>query len=112
MPNRILREGILTSRRVDRLSAPAELFYRRLMSKLDDYGRCEADVELLLSICYPLRVKTTKPAQVKEWLRECQAACLLVTYAANGKAYLQYLDWRQQTRSESKYPPPAKQLIS
>jgi Conserved phage C-terminus (Phg_2220_C). len=112
MPNRILREGILTSRRVDRLSDRGEVFYRRLMSKLDDYGRCEADVELIRSACYPLRVNKVKGTHIKEWLRECQAACLLVTYAANGKAYLQYLDWRQQERSGSKFPAPPKQLIS
>jgi len=112
MPNRILREGILTSRRVDKLSVPAELLYRRLMSKLDDYGRCEADVELLRSSCYPLRVNKVKAAHVKDWIRECQAACLLVTYADRGKCYLQYLDWKQQERSESKFPAPPKQLIA
>lgn len=112
MPNRILREGILTSRRVDRLSVQAELLYRRLMSKLDDYGRCEADVELLRSSCYPLRVNRVKAAHIKDWLKECQAACLLVTYADGGKCYLQYLDWKQQERSESKFPPPPKQLIA
>jgi uncharacterized phage protein (TIGR02220 family) len=112
MPNRILRDGILSSRRVDRLSEPGELFYRRLMSRLDDYGRCEADVDLIRSSCYPLRVDRVKPPQIEAWLRECQAACLLVTYAVNGKAYLQYLDWRQQVRAESKYPAPAEQLIS
>lgn len=112
MPNRILREGILTSRRVDRLSERGELYYRRQMSKLDDHGRFEADPELIISACYPLRAKKVRVAHIKEWMKECQAACLLITYAANGKAYLQYLDWRQQERSESKCPPPPKQLIA
>ena len=38
MPNRIIREGILSSDRVDQLDPPAEVFYRRLMSKVDDHG--------------------------------------------------------------------------
>ena len=42
MPNRILRDGILMSPRVNVLSSEAELFYRRLMSVVDDYGRFSA----------------------------------------------------------------------
>jgi len=111
MPNRILREGILTSRRVDRLSERAELFYRRLMSRLDDYGRCEADVELMRTGCYPLRVDRVKGKHIEEWLQECQKVGLVVIYVAAGKRYLQYLEWRQQERSESKFPAPDEQLI-
>ncbi len=47
MPNRILREGILTSERVNLLSWEAEVFYRRLMSVVDDYGRFHAHPALL-----------------------------------------------------------------
>ena len=39
MPSRILREGINTSPKVNALSPMAELFYRRLMTVADDYGR-------------------------------------------------------------------------
>ncbi len=39
MPNRVIREGILNSQRVNKLTEPAELFYRRLMSVVDDFGR-------------------------------------------------------------------------
>lgn len=112
MPNRILREGILTSRRVDWLSERAELFYRRLMSRLDDYGRCEADVELMRSSCYPLRVDRVKAKHIDGWLEECRKAVLLVIYNVDGKRYLQYLDWKQQERSPSKFPAPDKQVIS
>jgi len=112
MPNRIVREGILTSRRVNKLSERAELFYRRLMSRLDDYGRCEADAQLLRSACYPLRVDKVKAPHIEGWLEECRAVGLLVLYHDVGKRYLQYLDWKQQERSESKFPAPAKQVIA
>src|SRR3990167_11311858 len=56
MPNRILREGILSSERINTLSVHAELFYRRLLSVVDDYGRFFAHPALLRSACYPLRV--------------------------------------------------------
>lgn len=111
MPNRILREGILTSHRVDSLSESAELFYRRLMSRLDDHGRCEAHPELLRTSCYPLRVDKVKAKQIVAWLGECEKAGLLVTYKAFGKSFIQAIDWRQQARSESKCPAPDEQLL-
>ena len=42
MPDRIVRQGILTSDRVNQLDWGAECFYRRLMSIVDDYGRYDA----------------------------------------------------------------------
>ncbi len=47
MPTRILREGILTSETVNRLSLGAELFYRKFMPVVDDYGRYHAHIHLL-----------------------------------------------------------------
>ena len=43
MPSRIIRDGILTSERINALTERAELFYRRLMSVVDDYGRFPAN---------------------------------------------------------------------
>ena len=54
MPNMILREGILTSERVNSLTTEEEIFYRRLISVVDDYGRYYAKPELLRSACFPL----------------------------------------------------------
>lgn len=113
MPNRILREGILTSRPVDRLSEKAELFYRRAMGKLDDYGRCDADPELLRTACYPLRVDKVKASHIESWIRECEAVGLIVVYMADdGKRYLQYLKWNQQQRTDSKFPAPDEQMLA
>lgn len=111
MPNRILREGILTSHRVDRLSESAELFYRRLHSKVDDQGRTEAHPEILRTACYPLRVDRIKARHIIAWLDECEGAGLLVTYKSGSKSYLQLIDWRQQVRSESRIPAPDPELI-
>lgn len=111
MPNRILREGILSSSRVDRLSDGGEIFYRRLHSVVDDYGRHECHPELLRTKCYPLRVDRVRAKNIISWLEECEKAALLVVYRFGSKTYLQLLDWRQQVRSESKCPAPDEQLI-
>ena len=39
MPNRMIREELLTCEKVNELSFGAEIFYRRLMSVADDFGR-------------------------------------------------------------------------
>lgn len=112
MPTRMLREGILESERVDKLSAEAEVFYRRLMSIVDDYARYYANPALLISGCFPLRVasaRAIRPEIINQWLKDIEDAWLLVTYDVGGTRYLQLLDFRQQKRAKkSKFPhPPA-----
>lgn len=107
MPVRILREGILTSERVDLLSASAEVFYRRLMSVVDDFGRFSANPKLLRASCFPLRLDTVSDGNVLAWLQECIEAGLITTYEVTAKHYLEFADFRQQVRSKaSKFPDP------
>jgi len=107
MPNRILREGILTSERVERLNWAEEVFYRRLMSVVDDYGRYYARPALLLAACYPLLLKKVSDSDIEKWLSACENAALVSVYPAeDGKRYLQLLDFKQQVRAAaSKFPP-------
>lgn len=107
MPNRILREGIITSPRMIRLSWPAEVFYRRLMSVVDDYGRYHAHPMLLRAACYPMQLDKVSDSDVGKWLGETRKAALVRVYESRGAAYLELLDFRQQVRAKaSKYPQP------
>lgn len=109
MPNRILREGILTSDRVNALSSGAENFYRRLMSVVDDYGRYTANPTLLRAACFPLRVDQVKESHIEAWLKECVQggeSSLLEMYTVEGKVYLRMRDFGQRTRTPSKFPDP------
>lgn len=97
----------MTSERIDQLAFPAEVFYRRLMSVVDDFGRYYAKHELLLAGLYPLRVTKVRLADIATWLGEVQAAGLVRTYQVDGKEYLELADFRQQARAKSsKYPQP------
>lgn len=107
MPSRILREGILTSDRVNSLSQGAELFYRRLMSVVDDYGRFDGRPGLIRVSCFPLRVDDVREADISRWSAECAKAGLIALYAVDGKPYLELQDFNQQVRAKSKYPPPS-----
>jgi hypothetical protein len=109
MPVRILREGILTSERVALLSWPEEVFYRRLMSVVDDFGRYFAQVTLLRAACYPLQLDKVSDSDVGKWLLATEKAGLVRVYPAqDGKRYVELLNFKQQVRAKaSKFPGPA-----
>ena len=107
MPSRVIRDGILESVPVNSLSWEAELFYRHLMSVVDDFGRYNALPTLLRSRCYPLQFERVKDAQVSKWIKECAQAGLLLPYKVDGKPYLEVQNFNQRTRQmHSKFPSP------
>ncbi len=111
MPNRILREGINSSHRINKLSMGAEILYRRLLSVVDDYGRFYAAPATVRGACWPTLPGKVCEQDVSNWIAECeQVANILLTYSVNGCSYLQVLDFRQQVRSKSKFPEPASRL--
>lgn len=108
MPNRILREGILTSERVNALGSTEEVFYRRLMSVVDDFGRYFAHPSLLRAALFALKLDKVSDSDIGKWLLATEKAGLVRVYPApDGKRYLEMLDFRQQARAkESKFPRP------
>jgi hypothetical protein len=106
MPNRIVREGILTSERVASLDWASEVFYRRLHSIVDDHGRHEAGEQLLRAKCYPLQTDSVRVADIARWMAACQKSGVILVYGVNGKQYLEVVDFGQQKRSASKCPDP------
>jgi hypothetical protein len=113
MPNRIIREGIITSETVNSLSWEAETFYRRLLSVVDDFGRFDARPSVLRSALYPLKLDSMREDSVQRCLKSCEAARLVVLYSVEGKEYLEVTNFRQQVRSKkSKYPAPDAHMHS
>lgn len=99
-----MREGIITSEKINSLSPQAELFYRRLMSVADDYGRYFAHTSIIRAACYPLQLSKVSEQMVYDSLCECVMAGLIIVYN-NGK-HIQIVNFGQQTRAKSKYPQP------
>lgn len=107
MPNRILRDGIITSEAVNALSWPAEIFYRRLHSVVDDFGRFSAHPSLLRAALFPLRLNDVSDRDVDKWLAENAAGGLVKVYEVDGKRFLEVAKFDQRVRAEkSKYPQP------
>lgn len=113
MPNRILREGILTSPRIAKLGWADEVFYRRLHSVVDDFGRFFADVGLLRAACYPRQLNKVSDSDVGKWLRACVDAALVRVYLVDGEEYLLLMDFNQQVRAKkSKFPDMPSECIA
>ena len=105
MPNRIIREGILTSEAVNSLSWEAEVFFRRLLSVVDDFGRFDARSSVLRSALYPLKLDSMREDSVQRCLKSCEAARLVVLYSIEGQEYLEVTNFRQQVRSKKSTDP-------
>ncbi len=105
MPDRIVRAGILTSDPVNGLSWAAEVFYRRLFSVVDDFGRYDGRATLLRAHLYPLKIDRVSDADVGKWLTECVTAGLISVYQVSGRPYVEVLKFGQRVRAEvSKWP--------
>lgn len=107
MPNRIVREGIITSEAVNSLGWPEEVFYRRLLSVVDDYGRFHGNYSLLRAACYPLQLNKVADSDIAKWLGATQKAGLVSVYTVDGKRFVEVLKFEQQVRAKtSKFPHP------
>ena len=106
MPTRLIREGIIDSDGVNTLGWAAEVFYRRLLNKVDDYGLYDARISVLRATLYPLLLSKVSEKHVAQWVDACAAAGLLMVYESEGKEFLQVLNTKWKTRSQPKYPLP------
>ena len=107
MPNRIIRDGLLTSERFDALNWREQCFFTRLLLVVDDYGRYDARAKVLRSILFPLSLDKVSQSDVESCLKSLEAAGLVRLYEVAGKPYLEVLNFRQRVRAKvSKYPSP------
>lgn len=106
MPQRFLKPGIRTSRRLAECSRPARLLYVYLITLVDDWGRYDGDPVLLKSECFPYDDDVRLP-DFEAWLESLIEAETLLHYQVDGKWYIQILRWTERTRGKSsKFPDP------
>lgn len=105
MANRVIRDGILDSERVNQLTWPGEVFYRRLMSIVDDFGRGDGRIPIMRSKLYPLKLDKVAEADIVKWMKECSEAGLISCYQVENKPYFEILGFDQTVRiKKPKYP--------
>lgn len=108
MPNRILKETIRTSKKVNGLSDFEFRVWAYLITYVDDYGRGSADPELLKGLCFPRRKGITEN-QIADALSKMANTGIIHLYESDGESYFCFPNWdkHQQIRAKkSKYPAP------
>jgi len=115
MPSRVIRGDILSSRSLSRVSRGADWFFQRLILAVDEFGRCDARLEVLRSVCFPARPDVTE-AEIQGWLTELQqcdpsGSGPVQVYTVGGWQYLALINWEKHRgkskRAEtSKFPDP------
>jgi hypothetical protein len=85
------------------------VFYRRLMSAVDDFGRFSADCKILRAKLYPLRVDEITCEHMLALCQQCADAKLIDLYEVEGKKYLFFRKLGTPRAKESRYPAPPAQ---
>jgi hypothetical protein len=95
---------------VNQLSPKAEVFYRRLMSVVDDFGRFDGRPALLRGRLYALQLDRVRESDISCWMAECQKVGLIALYTVDSKPYLLFHKLGPARAEKSKYPDPPPEL--
>jgi hypothetical protein len=106
VPNRYVRESAIESEAVNAISWQAEVFYRRLLNRVDDFGRYTATTAILRASIFPLQLEQVRETDIPRLLAECEKAGLLYVYSAGPKRLLVLNKWEIGRAKRSEYPPP------
>lgn len=112
MPNRYLRESFVESERINSVSVHAELLWVHLLTAVDDFGRCEANIRILRPKIFPLRMDEMTETRIAELIDECEQAKLLLSYEVDGKIYIQLEKWEKGRAEKSRWPSPHTDVCS
>ncbi len=110
MPTRILRPGLTTSRRWNTLDWPAQSLYIRIITLADDFGRFDADPQILRSYAFPLRDDVNLLSLAGMCQQLADSGLVEFYNCHEGKQYLQVTKWHERARSKSKYPAQSDQI--
>ena len=109
MPNRIIKESIRTSRKMNSLSDFEFRFWTYLVTYVDDFGRGSADPELINSLVFP-RMRNLTDEKVSKTLESLDSSGCIKIYHVDGEPYFYFPKWgKHQTirNKKSKFPDPA-----
>jgi len=112
VPNRIIKESICTSRKINELSADEEVFYYRLLVNCDDYGCFFGDPDILVARLFPR--KRIPADKVQRWRDKICKVGLARLYIDNDETYIEVSKWadNQQIRNHKRKFPVPTDLIS
>ena len=115
MPNRYIRESSRSSPSLARLSDQAERLWWRIITCVDDFGRMEADPEVVLAEAFKRKPKGWTVRTVERAITELanipgpEEKALILLYMVRGRFYLQLITataYIHQRAPKSKFPDP------
>lgn len=108
MPNRLIKDSIRLSEKVNSLSDFQFRLWISLITYVDDYGRGDARPAVIKGTCFPLRDRVTLK-DIDAALQSLAGAGCVGLYEVDGKPYLYFPRWEShQTirNKKSKFPAP------
>lgn len=108
MPNRLIKETICTSEKINSLSDFGFRLWTCLVTYVDDYGRGDGRAAIIKGRCFPLLDRITV-RDISEGLQELADNGCILLYEVEGEKYLCFPSWdKHQTirNQKSKYPAP------
>jgi hypothetical protein len=118
MPNRILKESINESNSLSQCSIFAQDLYKRLITYADDYGRFNADTQIMLARLYPRELDTVSHNDIIEALIELRGNNKINFYTpkwVKGEVYGAFPNWSEHQRvrdSKRKCPDPDDLIVN
>lgn len=110
MPNRILKESICVSEKINKLTWFEEVLFYRLIVKCDDFGRYDGRSSVIKGALFPLKDDITAKT-IDKAIRGLVTVGLAEIYYVDAKPILQLPTWNchQVCRAvKSKYPGPTE----
>ena len=107
MPNRTLRESCRTSPTLAQLSDAAERLFWRLITTADDYGRFQAEPEIVAAACFPRLLEQWPVDRCAQMLAELATVNLVTLYAVGDRQYGEFVrsdKYFNRRAKTSKYP--------
>ena len=101
MGNRMIKESIRTDKQVNELSDFCFRLWTYLLTYVDDYGRGNADPDLLKGFCFARR-KDVTTKHIEKGLEELQNIDLIRLYRVEDEIYLYFPTWEKHQRIQTK----------
>ena len=108
MPNRIIKDSIRLSEKVNSLTDFQFRLWVSLITYVDDYGRGDARPAVIKGTCFPLRDRVTLK-DIDAALQSLAGAGCVGLYTVDGKPYLYFPRWESHQvirNKKSKFPAP------
>lgn len=117
MPNRIIKDSVNESRGLSSCTFFAQDLYKRLITYADDYGRFNADPEIMLARLYPRDLATVTLCDINDALIELSGVRKIGFYtsAPRREVFACFPNWNEHQRirdSKHKMPDPTNTDIN